>query len=52
MLVLFTWGLQSSFLSFRSKGHHFEGLSLRVTKLDLRESLGGRLGRSLGGLRR
>ena len=45
VLGIFTRDLQSSFFSFRRKGLDLTGLSLRERKFDLRESLGGRLGR-------
>jgi len=43
VLVLFALNLQSSFFSFRRDGVDLEGLSLRESKLDLRESLDGDL---------
>jgi len=36
--VVYTWNLQSSFFSFRRECLDLEGLSLRETKYDLRES--------------
>jgi len=39
------------FFSFRREGLDLEGLSPRERKLDLRESIGGRLGGRFGGLK-
>ena len=52
MLGLFTQDLQSYFFSFGREGLDLKGLSLKERKFDLRESLGGRLGRRFGGLGR